>query len=83
MNLTQHLAQYHLDRTSTPPIGSASLLHTEHSLSGWALDLTSSGSIWNEFVEGMRGGLEFIEYLRVGYCDPVEELGELFVDGVR
>jgi hypothetical protein len=28
----------------------------------------------------MRGGLEFIEYLRVGDCDPVEELGELFVD---
>ena len=28
----------------------------------------------------MGGCLEFIENLRVGYCDPVEELDELFVD---
>ena len=27
----------------------------------------------------MRGCLEFIEYLRVGDCNPVEELGELSV----
>jgi hypothetical protein len=28
----------------------------------------------------MRGGLEFMEYLRVGCCNPVEELGEFFID---
>jgi hypothetical protein len=28
----------------------------------------------------MRGGLEFMKYLRVGCCNPVEELGEFFVD---
>lgn len=47
----------------------------------WAREDISS-SVWrNEFVKGMRGGLEFIENLWVGYCNPVQQLDELLVDG--
>ena len=66
--------------TSTPASGSdVGLLHLVQVLNccdrDWAVPCVS----WNELVEGMRGGLEFIEYLWVGDCDPVEKLGELFV----
>jgi hypothetical protein len=48
-------------------------------LRGCTRDIFASVVSWYELVEGMCCGLEFIEDLWVGDCDPVEELGELFV----
>ncbi len=78
--LVQHLWHIHLPRISMPPNGSESLPHLSHVLSFCIRDIAVSVVSRNEFVEGSRGGLEFIEYLWVGCCNPVQELHELLVD---
>ena len=70
--LVQHLWHIHLPRISMPPKGSESLPHLSHVLSLWARESICSGVSRNEFVEGSRGGLEFIEYLWVGCRNPVK-----------
>lgn len=82
INLVQHLAHIHLPRTSTPLSGSVELPQLVHDLSLCALDCASNIVSGDEFIEGSRGGLEFIEYLWVGCCDPVQELNELLVDTI-
>ena len=62
-----------------PPKGSESLPHFSQSLSLCARDIAVSSVSRYEFVEGSCGGLEFIEYLWVGCCNPVQELAELLV----
>ena len=66
-----------------PPKGSESLPHLPHVLSFCMRDIAVSVVSRNEFVEGSCGGLEFIEYLWVGCCNPVEELHQVCVDGLK
>ena len=79
----QHLWHSHLPRISMPPNGSESLPHWSHFLSLWARVSACSVVSRNEFVEGSRGGLEFIEDLWVGCCNPIEELHEVLVDRLQ
>jgi len=59
------------------------LPHLSHVLSLWARVRASSVVSRNEFVKGSCGGLEFIEYLWVGCCNPIEELHEVRVDYLK
>lgn len=66
-----------------PLKGSDSLPHLPQTLSLCIRAITVSVFSRNEFVEGSCGGLEFIEYLWVGCCNPVEELHQVCVDGLK
>lgn len=66
-----------------PPKGSESLPHLSQCLSLWDRFIAWSVVSRYEFVEGSGGGLEFIEYLWVGCCNPIEELHEVLVDRLQ